>query len=110
MPAKTPVLLSDLRAAPTTATWIHPTSGDLHTAGTLTRGDFPALRHTMWYFANIDNTDTWTSGIDGIKHVALKVTSAGTADVALTTIATGLLTFNTSAVDQTIILHVWSAG
>jgi hypothetical protein len=108
MPAKTPVTLATLKAAPTTATWVNPDTGDFTAAGTLTRGDFSSCRHKQYYFSDIDDADTWTSGIPGIKHLAVTTTSAGAVAASLTTIATGVITFVASAADQTIILHVWS--
>lgn len=108
MAAKTPVTLATLQAAPTTATWVNPGSGDFIAAGTLTRGFYLGSNHQMFYFSDVDNADTWTSGIKNIKHVAFTTTSAGAVKAALTTIGTGLITFTTSAANQTGILHVWS--
>lgn len=108
MAAKTPVTLATLQAAPTTATWVNPGSGDFIAAGTLTRGFYLGSNHQLFYFSDIDNADTWTSGIKNIKHLAVTTTSAGAVAASLTTIATGVITFVASAANQTIILHVWS--
>jgi hypothetical protein len=53
------------------------------------------LQMSIFFFTDIDTTDTWTSGIPGIKAVAWQPADA-TDDVVspvLTTVATGIITF-----------------
>ena len=107
MAAKTPTLRSTLQAAPTTETYVDPATGNITTAGTVTRINRPSKLCRVFYFPDIDDTDTWTSGITNVVDWALRVSSAGTARV---THSAGVFTFGTSATDQTIFLTVWSGS
>jgi len=70
------------------------------------------LRHQVFFFDNIDNTDTWISGIRQIRFVAWQGDRAATdlAFVALTNSAFGILTFTTGGNDRRGWLHVFSGG
>jgi hypothetical protein len=99
MPPKTPL------ATKSTAGYVVPELGiyggvnPVATALTSVGQSHPnrsGLKMTTWYFTDIDDTDTWTSGIPGIVAVAWQANQADTDKVgaSLTTAATGVVTFD----------------
>jgi hypothetical protein len=102
MPAKTPA------TATSTAGYVDPQrgyyGGELATTETVLANATKAndrlnLIQEQYYFDDVDDTDTWTSGIAGIKQVAWigNDVDVDVATASLTTAATGVITFQTSA-------------
>ena len=76
---------------------------------TITARSFQGLRHIRAPFltANIDNGDTWTTGIRNIQAVAWEAVNASDL-VAATFAATGVVTFTSTGDNHNGYLHVWS--
>ena len=65
------------------------------------------LKHRVWDLT-IEDTNTWTSGIQGLEYVAWEADGSGDeASVVITTVATGVVTFQTPGTENGY-LHTWS--
>lgn len=115
MAAKTPA------ASAATSGFVEPNHGlyggvNAVDAALITNGTHQAnrsgLRHRAFYFADIDNTDTWTSGLTTIVAVAWQPDQADTdlVGATLTTAATGVVTFAATNANSNGWLHVWTRG
>lgn len=69
-------------------------------------------RHRVYKFfqgVSVDDTDTWTSGIQYIRFLAWESVGAGSpVSPILTTRSTGLITFTVPVGSGSGWLHVWS--
>lgn len=90
-------------------------ASDVHASGTTDQRE--GLRHTVWFFGpsdsenDVDDTDTWTSGIPGIAAVAWQASrSADEVSALVTDKATGEITFGAASANSEGWLHVWSRG
>ena len=86
-----------------------PDSVIIESVGSLT------LRIATFSTNDIDDTDYWTSGIQGIVGYWGNLTDDGTQtkegiDITLTTASTGLLTFNVGEGNRTGVIYVLSRG
>lgn len=102
MPAKTPVI-AGTSGYPGKGTYVGvvPVASARLSTGTH-QADASGDVLQKFYFANIDNADTWTSNIPNIKAVAWQPDTANSDLVgcSLTTQATGVITFTTGADDK----------
>jgi len=115
MAAKTPLTTTS------TAGYVVPSQGiyggvNAANAAMTTNGTHHAsrqdLRLSIFYFTDIDDTDTWTSNIPGIVAVAWQANQADTDKVGatLTTAATGVITFDAQNANSAGWLWVLSRG
>jgi len=115
MAAKTPVTTT------TTAGYVVPALGvyggvNAVNAALITNGTHTAnrlgLKMGIYYFSDVDDTDTWTSNIPNIVAVAWQADQANTDKVgaSLTTAATGVITFDCENANSNGWLWVLSQG
>lgn len=90
---------------------VNPISTALITVGAL-HASVDGMKFRRYYFADIDDTDTWTSNIQGIVAVAWQADQVDADIVAatLTTAATGVITFDAQNANSNGWLWVLSRG
>lgn len=105
MPPKTPTLTSSTtgytRPGHTVFTGVNPVTTALKSVGADAKQQGMALE--VYYFADVDDTDTWASGIQNIRAVAWQADQADTDKVGatITAQATGTITFDAENANST---------
>lgn len=65
------------------------------------------LRHQCFHFADVDASDTWASGIDGIVSMAWSNVGTGSVSPSILTASTGALALIGTSANRAGFLHVW---
>jgi hypothetical protein len=74
------------------------------------KNDLKGLRHSVWFFSDIDTGDHWMSGIKGIRTVAWSPVDAtdDVGGVCCAVVSSGRVNFIVTNADSQGWLHVWS--